>query len=208
MSAVKRVRRLLLEIEKRATKDVKLVERGEKDGLKRLGEPKERVAKEREEVYVKASGRACERAVKVGEWFETKEKERLCSVEVRVGSVSVVDDVVEVEREDESDGEGNEEGEGKENECEESKVEEGDTTMELLADRDGGSTNVSSAVVPNGNVPTTVKDASTKLVKDSDGKKSNRRRRKRKRPVYDAEDLPEQRLRWVKTVQVAISIKA
>ena len=88
MSAVKRVRRLLLEIEKRGMKDVKLVERGERDGLRRLGEAKEKVGREREEVLVKASGRACGRAVEVGKWFEMKEGERLCEVEVRVGSVS------------------------------------------------------------------------------------------------------------------------
>lgn len=180
-------------------KDVKLVER---DGLKRLGEAKEKVGREREEVLVKASGMACGRAVEVGKWFKTKEEERVCEVEIRVGSVSVVDDVVEVEKEVEDvEGMHADEGEG-------SKVEEGDTTMELLGDGKEVSVDEPSAVVPDENVHNPAKDVSTKLVRNPNDKKSNRQRRKRRRPVYDADDLPEQRLRWVKTVEVAISIKA
>ena len=34
-----------------------------------------------------------------------------------------------------------------------------------------------------------------------------RKRKKKSKPIYDAEDVPEARLRWVKTVEVAISLK-
>lgn len=205
MSAVKRVRRLLAEVEKREMKAVKLVERGGGEkGLRELVAERRNdggkdLKRKREEVLVKASGRACDRAVKVGEWFEKKEGERRCGVEVRVGSVSVVDDVVEKQTEMEGGGEEvvDEEDEGEE-EQQDSKLEGGDTTMELLGNAEVG---VDEKATESG-----LEAESMKTVKDSDVTKK-RRRRKRKRPMYDVADLPEQRLRWVKTVEIAIRLK-
>ena len=196
MSAVKRVKRLLREIEKRATQDVKLIDRGERAGMRRLAEAREQLSKDGEEVLVKASGRAMERALRVGEWFRTKEKEINCKVEVRTGSVSVVDDVVEVEDE-EGEPEGEVEVEKQQEDA--TMLEGGDTTLELL----GPGSKSTGEQLPSSDLSKEVVQPSGETTK---GKK--RKRRKKKRPSYDPDDLPEQRLRWVKTVEVAISLKA
>ena len=95
MSAVKRVKKLLSHIEKRAMQDVDLV--NHRNGMKKLAEASEKLAKDGEEVLVKASGRAMAQALKIADWFRTKEDEMRCKVEVRTGSVQVVDDIVEVD---------------------------------------------------------------------------------------------------------------
>ncbi|PLB45733.1 hypothetical protein P170DRAFT_466966 [Aspergillus steynii IBT 23096] len=95
MSAVKRVQKLLRQAEKRATASVDLSDRKARD-RQRLGD----IARSgeqlcREEVFVKATGRAMEKALSVGRWFEERADEY--SVRVKTGSVLVVDDVVEDE---------------------------------------------------------------------------------------------------------------
>ena len=94
MAAVKRVKKLLGHIEKRAMQNVDVTRQG---GAKRLAEASEKLGKSGEAVVVKASGRAIGQALKVGEWFKSREDEVLCRVEVKTGSVCVVDDLVEVD---------------------------------------------------------------------------------------------------------------
>ena len=226
MSAVKRVKRLLYEIEKRATQDVKLIGRGERAGMQKLAEARERLAKEGEEVLVKASGRAMHRAVRVGEWFRNQETEMDCKVEVRTGSVSVVDDIVELDDDEEAEAEG---GVAVEQQEDETVLEGGDTTLELLGDPTA-STNeqVSSAEQSK----ETANEHSAATEKTTEGtnrealssepnkedrepstglassKKRKRSSKKKKRQTYDPDDLPEQRMRWIKTVEVAISFRS
>lgn len=35
-----------------------------------------------------------------------------------------------------------------------------------------------------------------------------KRKRKRKRKQYDADDVPEARIRWIKTIEIAITLRA
>ncbi|ETN36632.1 uncharacterized protein HMPREF1541_08910 [Cyphellophora europaea CBS 101466] len=194
MSAVKRVKKLLNQVEKRVTQNVNMIKRGDREGMRRLAEATDKVAKDREEILVKASGRAMTKALNVGEWFRNKEKEMACIVEVRSGNVSVVDDIVEAEQsEDDADAQQPNEPT--------TIPEGGDTTMELLASTTKSSPDPTTHTVQDNN-----RDDNHGATEATAGKKA-RKRRKRKRPAYDPDDLPEQRLRWVKTVEVAISLK-
>lgn len=206
ISAVKRVKKLLTHVEKRATQYVKLIRKDHQQGLQELAEASEQLGKSKEEVLVKASGRAIEKALKVGEWFSNKEKDMSCKVEVRSGSVSVVDDIVEVEVE--SDGEAEESVEHEEHEeppedeDTTTELEGGDTTMELLGD----TTKATVDVPLNGK--SQEDKGNTGISSGMSNEKKKRRRGKRKRQTYDPDDLPESRIRWVKTVEVAITLKA
>ncbi|PLB40902.1 ribonuclease P subunit p20 family protein [Aspergillus candidus] len=111
MAAVKRVQKLLRQAEKRATASVDLANArkrnqqrlamvgpraGEEQGPE--GEGQKGKGKGKEEVFVKATGRAMEKALAVGKWFEEKGGEEF-AVRVSTGSVLVVDDVEEEEGE-------------------------------------------------------------------------------------------------------------
>lgn len=196
MSAVKRVKKLLGHVEKRATQNVNMIERGHGDGMRKLVEASDKISKDKEEVVVKASGRAITKALNVGEWFSNREKEIMCKVEVRSGSVSVIDDVVE--KEPEFDQEGVDDADVAEEHT--TELEAGDTKLELFGDKTVLQPEVQAVVVPS---PTTDQEVAASTQSEV---KKKRPRRKRKRPVCDPDDLPEQRLRWVKTVEVAISL--
>lgn len=105
MSGVKRVQKLLRQAEKRALDALEISNPKMSDGA-RLAQLGERAGEEREEVFVKGTGRAIEKALSVGRWFEGRSEEY--AVRVRTGSVLVVDDVVGVdeERVEEKGGEG------------------------------------------------------------------------------------------------------
>ncbi|KAB8278489.1 Rpp20 subunit of nuclear RNase MRP and P-domain-containing protein [Aspergillus minisclerotigenes] len=95
MSAVKRVQKFLQQAEKRATASVNLSSSKKRD-RERLAEiARGNESLKKEEVFVKATGRAIEKALRVGKWFEERESEYV--VRVETGSVLVVDDVVEDE---------------------------------------------------------------------------------------------------------------
>ncbi|KAJ5386169.1 hypothetical protein N7509_008710 [Penicillium cosmopolitanum] len=145
MSAVKRVQKLLRQAEKRATAKISLEDtrKTEKQKLAELANS----AEQREEVFVKATGRAIEKVLNVGKWFEEKESEY--SVRVNTGSVLVVDDK-----------------EQKQNDTTKTEPEQG--------------------------------------IAKSDAKK---RKRQEKPEASDDYELPETRTRWIKMVEVAISLK-
>ncbi|KAK5094465.1 hypothetical protein LTR70_004099 [Exophiala xenobiotica] len=218
ISAVKRVKKFLSEIEKRALQsagvDGVLERRGARGGgdealQRKLGEVSERLARDAEEVLVKASGRAMEQALRVGEWFRSREDEVLTKVEVRCGSVSVVDDIVE-RQEDGVDPVDDEVGEDKENEGEATVLDGGDTTMELLKNLEKGGNGEATRAGESLHGARGIKDQAKQVndkVAEDDGRQP-KMKRKRKRKEYDAEDLPEARIRWVKTVEVAISLRA
>jgi ribonuclease P/MRP protein subunit POP7 len=148
MSAVKRIQKLLAQAEKRATANINLEDtrKSEKQILDELS----KVSEKREEVFIKATGRAIEKALNVGKWFEEKSVEY--TVRINTGSVLVVDDVVE-----------DEEKKAKEQKQQDKPCE-------------------SSAVPPK----------STK--------------RKRQNCSTD-DELPESRTRWVKMVEIAVTLK-
>ncbi|KAJ5724121.1 hypothetical protein N7488_002156 [Penicillium malachiteum] len=167
MSAVKRVQKLLRHAEKRATANINL-EDTRKTEQQKLAELA-KAAENREEVFMKATGRAIEKALKVGKWFEEKQTEY--AVRVKTGSVLVVDDIVEDEEKKERD-----------IEKKQSQEEKKQTTGEVVD--------------------------SEKQNKET---KTQAKKRKRETPVEadDADDteLPETRTRWIKMVEVAVSLK-
>ena len=201
MSAVKRVKKMLRYIEKRALQSAG-ISMGSKDIRKKIKQASEGLAMEKEEVLVKASGRAMEQALRVGEWFRSKEKEILCNVEIRTGSVSVVDDIVEMDPEQNGEEREDKEDVGQE----ESKIECGDTTLELMG---GVATSSGEQAQPNENqdVEGQQKEEGMDLDHEITPLKGRKRKKKRKRLMYEEDELPEARIRWVKTVEVAISLQ-
>ena len=214
MAAVKRVKKILREIERRVVRGamggrVAGGKRGDNGvGMAQgIAKANEALRKEREEVLVKASGRAMEQALRIGEWFRSKEKEVLCDVVVRTSSVNVVDDIVEIEKENEI----LEDGEGQTSILDESKmIECGDTTLELLGDtttstvpQDSSNERGDGTAGPDREHEDGAMDEG-----DTPAVKKTRKRKRKKRPMYEEDDVPEARLRWVKTVEVAISLKA
>lgn len=164
MSAVKRVQKLLRQAEKRATANVKLddVRKTEKQIQAELV----KAGEEREEVFVKATGKAIEKALNVGKWFEEKEAEY--AVRVNTGSVLVVDDVVEDE-------------EKKERELKKQLQQ-----RQQRQKQDG-------------------KDGSDSAYLAS---KDSTKKRKRETPTASEDiELPESRTRWIKVVEVAVSLR-
>ena len=216
VAAIKRVKKYLTTTEKRALKNagVSVTKKDGRGPRIAVEQANETLAKNKEEVLVKASGRAMTQALRVGEWFRTKEKDMLCHVEVRTGSVSTVDDIVEVEPDEDVNKEnddGDEEEEEGPQEEENSKLQCGDTTLELLGGIDA--TTMSSAEQAQSTGDSIIEaakernDAVVGGLDDSLVKSSRRKRKKRKRPTYEAGDLPEARIRWVKTVEIAISLQ-
>ncbi|KAI2792498.1 hypothetical protein POX_b02536 [Penicillium oxalicum] len=170
MSAVKRVQKLLRQAEKRATANVSLGD-GRKSEQQKLAELA-KVAEKREEVFVKATGRAIEKALNVGKWFEEKDAEY--AVRTKTGSVLVVDDIVE-----------DEEMKGRE-------IQKGRREREL---QDAQESEVSGQIAdPAESKP------SVQSVKKQKGKRTAS-------AVSEDEDLPESRTRWIKMVEVAVSLK-
>jgi len=219
IAAVKRVKKILREIERRAVREATGgEERGRRGGMiggaasarqvaRGVARVNEVLLRDKEEVLVKASGRAMEQALRVAEWFRSKEREVLCDVVVRTGSVSVVDDIVEVDAGGEVgfDKTNEQEAEGREDN-DSSKVECGETTLELLVD-------TTTTTMPQGSERSMEsqrgnEDVSMMTISDqSHPTPKSRKRKRKKKPMYDADDVPEARLRWVKTIEIAISLK-
>jgi ribonuclease P/MRP protein subunit POP7 len=208
MAAVKRVKKLLLHVEKRAMQGVDLIK--DRNGMRKLAEANEKLGKNGEAVLVKASGRAMEQALKVGEWFRNREDELACTVEVRTGSVQAVDDIVEKEA-DERAAE-----DQPENVDETSAMDSLDTSLLSACDGPEGSTQPlpnqtsgqddSAGPVPtNENAGELVENSTNTVSKGEETQKTRKRRGKRKKSVLD-EDTSA-RIRWVKTVEVSISLK-
>lgn len=215
ISAVKRVKQFLREIEKRAMQSLGVDgvinrnangKNGDRELQIKLGQVSDKLEKDKEEVLVKASGRAIEQALRIGEWFRHREDEMLCNVEVRTGSVSVVDDIVEVEAIDEPAGtaEHHDEHEVMETQEHNTSLEVGDTTMELLKNLEG----VQHAATESTEKDMTEAPAVSQAETNTSTSHPKRKRKKSKKQEYDQDDLPEARLRWVKTVEVAVSLRA
>ncbi|KAJ5492580.1 hypothetical protein N7539_001326 [Penicillium diatomitis] len=180
MSAVKRVQKLLRQAEKRATSKIGLDD-GRKSEQQKLAELA-KVTEKREEVFVKATGRAIEKALNVGKWFEEKEAEYI--VRTKTGSVLVVDDIVEDE-------------EKKERELRREQQQHRETEMksqnaEQPASLDQGAGRPEES---GGEAKSSLKPA-----KKRKGKRSAS-------AISEDAELPESRTRWIKMVEVAVSLK-
>ncbi len=216
IAAIKRVKKYLSSIEQRALQNTganftKKGGRGHKNVVEHANDT---LSKNKEEVLVKASGRAMEQALRVAEWFRTKEKDMLCNVEVRTSSVSTVDDIVEIEAEEDLDKEnkgGDEDGlTAAQAEEGPAKIQLGDTTLSLL----GG---IDATILSSNEQAQSSNDSNAEVAKEKSGadtsiddsvvKQSRRRGKKRRREMYEADELPEARIRWIKTVEIAISLR-
>ncbi|OCT51829.1 hypothetical protein CLCR_08963 [Cladophialophora carrionii] len=212
VAAIKRVKRYLTSIEKRALQNAgvggtRKWAQGPRSAAEKANEV---LAKNKEEVLVKASGRAMAQALRVAEWFRTHEKDMLCNVEVRTGSVSTVDDIVEGDGDDENEAKDENDEEAVREEQESVKQQYGDTTLELLGGPDVttlGSAEQATSTGDSKSEGAEERDDGDTNMDDSLVKQSRRKRKKRKRQMYEAEELPEARIRWVNTVEVAISLQ-
>ena len=110
ISAVKRVRKLLSEIDRRSTGKIDLVNGKGNDKQKLVALRQKTIPvgkiKEPEAVVLKGTNRAIEKVLGLGLYFQRQDD---CMVRVRTGSVAVVDDIVQEEEEG-----GLEDGEGEE----------------------------------------------------------------------------------------------
>ena len=163
------------------------------NGMKKLTEANDRLAKDGEKVYVKASGRAMEQALRIAEWFRRHEDEVGCRVEVSTGSVQAIDDLVEKSDDDETSGV-----------ALEAEGEAHDDTFSTAEDMDTSLMSNISDVIPQKMTGEYEQQAAQERGEEPKPK----RRTKRKRPQYTEEDLPEARIRWIKTIEVAVSLKA
>lgn len=206
MAAVKRVKKLLLHVEKRAMQGVDLTK--DRNGMRKLAEANEKLGKNGEAVLVKASGRAMEQALRVGEWFTNREDELACNVDVRTGSVQAVDDIVEKEADETAAGNQHE------NADDTSVMETLDTTLLSASERLASSTQPpiqtsglddSAGPVSTNEKEGIIQDNTSNVVKAAETLKKRKRRGKRKKSMLD-EDTSA-RIRWVNTVEVAISLK-
>ena len=202
MSAVKRVKTFLKQIEKRALQSANVDGVLDKAGSRRvndtgdqlhrkLEEVSAKIVQKPEEVLVKASGRAMEQALRIAEWFRNRETEIMTKIEVRTGSTSVVDDLVE--KDEDQSPENGEELDEKQVDVDMDEGEMGETTLKIVEelkaldeaesiDAEAGTAEVVAA--------------------------PQKRKRKRKRKQYDVDDVPEARIRWIKTIEIAITLRA
>jgi ribonuclease P/MRP protein subunit POP7 len=197
MAAVKRVKKLLLHVEKRVLQGVDLTK--DRSGMRKLAEANEKLGKAGEEVLVKASGRAMEQALRVGEWFRNREEELACKVKVRTGSVQAVDDIVEIEWDDTVS-----EGQPGEHKAADSLRDTYDTS--LVSTSGGHENSISDDSTELGSNEKASSSAAKAEITEQENRPQKRRRRgKRKEEVLDLDTTA--RIRWVKTVEVAISLK-
>lgn len=108
--AVKRVRGLLEQAEKRAVGPLNLLQGSkgnDRQKLRKLTESVEKTkdGKAKEEVVLKATGRAIERVLSFGLYFQGQAD---CVVRIRTGGIGVVDDIVAGDTEDDAEGEAGE----------------------------------------------------------------------------------------------------
>ncbi|OJD26118.1 hypothetical protein ACJ73_02505 [Blastomyces percursus] len=180
MSAAKRVQKLLRQTERRATSKIDLSDKfSEKQKLSQLAESTEDLKKE--EVFIKATGRAIEKAMSVGKWFAGKEE---YAIRVNTGAVMVVDDIVEDEKLKRK----------QEKEQEEENNAVPDAPKEAPRELDANAQPTDVANHTAGPLP-----------------KSKPATKKRKRPRNEAVDsngeLLESRTRWVNMVEIAVTLK-
>lgn len=174
MSAVKRVQKLLRQAEKRATTNISLEDTRttEKQKLAQLAN----VSELREEIFVKATGRAIEKALNVGKWFEEKATEY--AVRVSTGSVLVVDDVVE----------------------DEEKKQREIQKQQRLEDRNQNGSEASNTEQQH-------TGADSMPSQEPTAKIAGKKKKRKTPPLADDDELPESRTRWIKTVEVAVTLK-
>jgi ribonuclease P/MRP protein subunit POP7 len=203
MAAVKRVRKLLEQVEKRKLRREADLKAGKRAG-NIVAAPKNEMQTKQEVVLVKASGRAIEQAARIGEWFKrhAEDGDGGWVVHIRPLSVKVIDDIVEdsstaAEKVQETPAPVND---GARQEESSPAFPAGDTVDQPeddMENRAGSAHEESQADNVDEQTPhTTTMPA-----------KQKRSKKKRKRPTYDADDVPEARTRFINAVEIAVSLK-
>ena len=198
MAAVKRVKKLLSHVEKRAMQGVDLI--SDRNGTTKLAEANAKLAESGEAVLVRASGRAMQQALRVGQWFRNREDELACNVDVRTGSVQAVDDIVEKQ------GDVSIAGEQPQDLIDTSAM--GITDTSIITATHIETSTPAEPHEPAGPVQKEageVQASTASAAGNGEIPKKRRRRGKRQKAVLDEETTA--RLRWVKTVELAISLK-
>ncbi|WEW60523.1 AlbA family DNA/RNA-binding protein [Emydomyces testavorans] len=180
MSAVKRVQKLLREVEKRAVAKVDLHDRkvSEKEKVAQLKESTQ--ALQKEEVFIKATGRAIQKAMDIGKWFNEKEG---YNIKVKTGTVLVVDDIIE------DDGL---------KEKESRKREKREQPKAQTEDND------KREVDPLAQHAQIMSEASAASTTPKAKPQKNKNKRKL---LIEEDELPESRTRWVNMVEIAVTFK-
>ncbi|KAL4751570.1 hypothetical protein BDW72DRAFT_202948 [Aspergillus terricola var. indicus] len=246
MSAVKRAQKLLLHAEKRATtslanKNSRNKYGGKNAPQKKLGEQgqtqqeqliaamargEDREMLEKEEVFVKATGKAMKTALRVGRWFGSHGREEEYKVRVSTGAVLVVDDVDE----DEMSKEGFLRSVEKNTKGKMAEAEAGATDVDVDVDAQGAARAHSEDDATLMTTTTAIEADDTTIMTETEAGKpseptdattkpktepkplSKSALRKRKRTARLAAslaetELPETRTRWVNSVEVAVSLR-
>jgi ribonuclease P/MRP protein subunit POP7 len=200
MAAVKRVKKLLEQAEKR-----NLQREGVLGNAKRAGNvdlsARVKGGIKQEKVMVKGSGRAIEQAVKVGEWFKrhADDGDGGWVVKVRPTSVKVVDDIVEISPSmtqmlhvaDNHYDDGARRSE--------SQSDEGD---EASAQKQ----NTNGSPQPKADTSSKQKGEQASEMAVPAQKQKIQRPKKRKRPMYDEDGIPEARTRFIDAIEISVSL--
>ncbi len=198
MAAVKRVRKLLDQAEKRNLQREGVLGTGKRtENLAAAAPSKSRI--KQEEVLIKGSGRAIEQAAKVGEWFKRHAGDGGWVVDVRAGSVKVIDDIVE---------DSSIKVDKVQTRCEEDENIPQVGAIRNLAENDHIHVREENGDHEPGNGENPLgSDKQVSHVEETESKQRIPRRKKRKHAMYDADDVPEARARFINTVEIAVSLK-
>ncbi|KAL2223165.1 Rpp20 subunit of nuclear RNase MRP and P-domain-containing protein [Thermoascus aurantiacus ATCC 26904] len=193
MSAAKRVQKLLRHAERRATAGVDIGNgrMSEKERIARMAQGQENL--KREEVFIKATGRAIEKALSVGRWFEQRADEY--AVRVKTGSVLVVDDIEEDEEEKRRLIEQEQKEKQKQEQQQQQQGQEGEVPSSTTTTTTTKSTDTEQQQQQPDSTAPSSKSASKK------------RKRRAKSTVSTDAELPETRTRWVNMVEIAVTLK-
>jgi ribonuclease P/MRP protein subunit POP7 len=200
MAAVKRVKKLLEQAEKRNLQREGVLGTRKRSGTGARGQSKN-VTKQ-EEVLVKASGRAIEQAARVGEWFKrhAEDGDGGWVVTVKPTSVKVVDDIVEEAPMTPDDLKTNDDDQAIDPKAEPDSNDEKIDGPPVQPQEGISQTNVGSSGP--------CKEEEVSETADTAKVPQSPKRKKRKRPMYGEDDVPEARTRFVNAIEIAISLKA
>lgn len=202
MAAVKRVKKLLEQAEKRTLQREGVLGTAKRAGSNISATQHKHPAKH-EEVLVKGSGRAIEQVVKVGEWFKrhAADGDGGWVVTVQATSVKVIDDIVESPTAQVHDSTSNG-----------GSVEDNPVVQERLQAAQGKAFNTKDQEghekqqVESGNDPRKGDEHPSEGARTAKRAKDYKAK-KRKRPMYDQDDVPEARTRFIHAIEIAISLQ-
>jgi ribonuclease P/MRP protein subunit POP7 len=201
MAAVKRVKKLLEQAEKRNLQREGILGNGKSARNIAVAAQNKNQTKQ-EVVLVKGSGRAIEQATKVGEWFKrhAEDGEGGWVVNVKAKSVKVIDDIVE-------DAAASADGTHTAHDHNDDNSRRHESIPDLVEGNSIGRQEKNGSNQPeNGGNQSLEDNLSSQTARDAP-KQKQRRPKKRKRPIYAEDKIPEARTRFINAIEIAVSIK-